>query len=159
MKRGPNRAPGGFLQSIPLKGPFDTLGIDYMGPFQTSRKRNKYLLVAVDHLTKWVETRPVRAATSANACHFLFEQIVLRHGAPSKILTDRGLHFVNKMMSILTKLIGIEHLASSDCNPLCSVLTERMNFALSQAIKSRVSTDHKDWEELVPYKLFCVNTS
>ena len=48
MKRGPNRAPGWFLQSIRCKGPFDTVGRDYVGPFQTSKRRNKYPLVAVD---------------------------------------------------------------------------------------------------------------
>ena len=96
--------------------------MDYVGPIQTSKRRNKYLLVAVDQLTKWVETRPVRAPTAANACHFLFEQIILRHGALAKILTDRGSHFVNKMIKDLTRLIQIEHLATSGYNPECNGL-------------------------------------
>ncbi|GJV69347.1 reverse transcriptase domain-containing protein [Tanacetum coccineum] len=35
---------------------FDVWGIDFMGPFPSSRG-NKYILVAVDYLSKWVETK------------------------------------------------------------------------------------------------------
>ena len=91
--------------------------------------------------------------------HFLFEQIILRHGVPAKILTDRGTHFVNKMIKDLTKLIQIEHLTTSGYHPECNGLTERMNLTLSQAIKSYVSIDHRDWDELVPYVTFCINSS
>ncbi|GJZ04858.1 reverse transcriptase domain-containing protein, partial [Tanacetum coccineum] len=35
---------------------FDIWGIDFMGPFPSSRG-NKYILVAVDYLSKWVEAK------------------------------------------------------------------------------------------------------
>ncbi|GJV36857.1 reverse transcriptase domain-containing protein [Tanacetum coccineum] len=35
---------------------FDVWGIDFMGPFPSSRG-NKYILVAVDYLSKWVEVK------------------------------------------------------------------------------------------------------
>ncbi|GJY43814.1 reverse transcriptase domain-containing protein [Tanacetum coccineum] len=35
---------------------FDLWGIDFMGPFPSSRG-NKYILVAVDYLSKWVEAK------------------------------------------------------------------------------------------------------
>jgi len=34
---------------------FDVWGIDFMGPFPSSRG-NKYILVAVDYVSKWVES-------------------------------------------------------------------------------------------------------
>ena len=63
------------------------------------------------------------------------------------------------MMSNLTKLIGIKHLTTPVYKPECIGLIELMNFTLSQAIKSYVSIDHKDWDKLVPYITFCINTS
>nr|GFB27128.1 reverse transcriptase domain-containing protein [Tanacetum cinerariifolium] len=50
---------------------FNVWGIDFMGPFRSSRG-NKYILVAVDYLSKWVEakalppTTPVLFANSSN---------------------------------------------------------------------------------------------
>ena len=103
--------------------------------------------------------RAVRAATAANACHFFLEQVVLRHGAPARLLTDKGSHFCNKMLEQLTKLVGTEHVTTSGYHPQCNGLTERMNLTLAQATKVYVSADHKDWDELVPYITFCINTS
>jgi hypothetical protein len=159
MKKNPQTRPGGFLQPIPVQGPFHTIGIDYCGPFTTSRRRNKYLLVAVDHLTKWVEAKAVPAATAANAAHFVMERIILRHGAPACILSDRGSHFVNSLLKNLLDLLGIAHSTTTSYNPQANGLTERMNKTLSIAISHYVSSDHKDWDELVPYITWCINTS
>nr|GFC24804.1 reverse transcriptase domain-containing protein [Tanacetum cinerariifolium] len=45
--------PQNFIQICEI---FDVWGIDFMGPFLSS-KRNKYIIVAVDYLSKWVETK------------------------------------------------------------------------------------------------------
>ena len=45
---------------------FDVCGIDYMGPFPKSHNC-KYILVAVDYISKWVEALPCRAADAKHA--------------------------------------------------------------------------------------------
>nr|GEZ36213.1 reverse transcriptase domain-containing protein [Tanacetum cinerariifolium] len=45
--------PQNFIQIYEI---FDVWGIDFMGPFLSS-KGNKYILVAVDYLSKWVEAK------------------------------------------------------------------------------------------------------
>ncbi len=47
--------PTGMLQSIKVDRPFQKIGVDLLGPFPTSLKGNKMIIVAVDYLTKWVE--------------------------------------------------------------------------------------------------------
>ncbi|GKB08540.1 reverse transcriptase domain-containing protein [Tanacetum coccineum] len=44
------------LNSIQVCEIFDVWGIDFMGPFPSSRG-NKYILVAIDYLSKWVEAK------------------------------------------------------------------------------------------------------
>ncbi|GKF14352.1 reverse transcriptase domain-containing protein [Tanacetum coccineum] len=53
---------------------FDVWGIDFMGPFPSSRG-NKYILVAVDYLSKWVEAK----ALPTNDAR-IFAKVMLKHG-------------------------------------------------------------------------------
>nr|GEU69400.1 reverse transcriptase domain-containing protein [Tanacetum cinerariifolium] len=49
---------------------FDVWGIDFMGPFPSSRG-NKYILVAVDYLSKWVEAKALPTNDARVVCKFL----------------------------------------------------------------------------------------
>nr|GEU51656.1 reverse transcriptase domain-containing protein [Tanacetum cinerariifolium] len=68
-------------------------GIDFMGPFPSSRG-NKYILVAVDYLSKWVEAKALPTNDARVVCKFL-KYLFTRFGAPRAIISDHGTHFCN----------------------------------------------------------------
>nr|GFB52011.1 reverse transcriptase domain-containing protein [Tanacetum cinerariifolium] len=70
---------------------FDVWGIDFMGPFPSSRG-NKYILVAVDYLSKWVEAKALPTNNARVVCKFL-KSLFARFGSPRAIINDRGTHF------------------------------------------------------------------
>nr|GFB47562.1 reverse transcriptase domain-containing protein [Tanacetum cinerariifolium] len=70
---------------------FDIWGIDFMGPFPSSRG-NKYILVAVDYLSKWVEAKALPTNDARLVCKFL-KSLFARFGAPRAIISDRGTYF------------------------------------------------------------------
>ncbi|GKE61709.1 reverse transcriptase domain-containing protein, partial [Tanacetum coccineum] len=72
---------------------FDIWGIDFMGPFPLSRG-NKYILVAVDYLSKWVEAKALPTNDARVVVKFL-KSLFSRFGAPRAIISDRGTHFCN----------------------------------------------------------------
>ncbi|GJS17223.1 reverse transcriptase domain-containing protein [Tanacetum coccineum] len=72
---------------------FDVWGIDFMGPFPSSRG-NKYILVAVDYLSKWVEAKALPTNDARVVCKFL-KSLFARFGAPRAIISDRGTYFCN----------------------------------------------------------------
>ncbi|GJS02187.1 putative reverse transcriptase domain-containing protein [Tanacetum coccineum] len=72
---------------------FDVWGIDFMGPFPSS-KGNKYILVVVDYLSKWVEAKALPTNDARVVCKFL-KSLFARFGAPRAIISDRGTHFCN----------------------------------------------------------------
>ncbi|GJT55416.1 reverse transcriptase domain-containing protein [Tanacetum coccineum] len=72
---------------------FDVWGIDFMGPFPSS-KGNKYILVAVDYLSKWVEAKALPTNDARVVCKFL-KSLFARFDAPRAIISDRGTHFCN----------------------------------------------------------------
>ncbi len=61
-----------------------------MGPFPETKNGNRYALVAIDHYSKWLESRPIKDHDVATATRFLEEKIICRFGLPRFILIDNG---------------------------------------------------------------------
>nr|GEZ24220.1 reverse transcriptase domain-containing protein [Tanacetum cinerariifolium] len=74
--------------SIQICEIFDVWGIDFMGSFSSSRG-NKYILVAVDYLSKWVEAKALPTNDAQVVCKFL-KSLFTRFGTPQAIISDRG---------------------------------------------------------------------
>nr|GFB61191.1 reverse transcriptase domain-containing protein [Tanacetum cinerariifolium] len=68
---------------------FDVWGIDLMGPFPNS-KGNKYILVAVDYLSKWVEAKALPTNDARVVVKFL-KSLFSRFETPKAIISDREL--------------------------------------------------------------------
>ncbi|GKD12818.1 reverse transcriptase domain-containing protein [Tanacetum coccineum] len=94
---------------------FDVWGIDFMGPFPSS-KGNKYILVAVDYLSKWVEAKALPTNDARVVCKFL-KSLFARFGAPRAIISDRGTHFCNDQFTKVMLKYGVTHRLSTGYHP------------------------------------------
>nr|GFC73363.1 reverse transcriptase domain-containing protein [Tanacetum cinerariifolium] len=83
---------------------FYVWGIDFMGPFPSSRG-NKYILVAVDYLSKWVKAKALPTNDTRVVCKFL-KNLFARFGAPRAIISDRGTHFCNDQFTKVMQKYG-----------------------------------------------------
>lgn len=133
--------------------------MDFLGPMSTSEKGNKYVVVMTDHHTKWVEAIATPDATASCAANAFLEAVVLHHGAPEKVITDRGKHFVADMMEELFKLTSTNHSHTTAYHPQTNGLCERFNRTLADMLSQYVSTNHHDWDQFLPYVLFAYNSS
>nr|GEZ43609.1 reverse transcriptase domain-containing protein [Tanacetum cinerariifolium] len=85
-------------------GNFIIKGIDFMGPFSSS-KGNKYILVAVDYLSKWVKAKALPTNDPRVVVKFL-KSLFSRFGTPKAIISDRGTHFCNdQFLKVMAKII------------------------------------------------------
>ena len=105
---------------------FDCWGIDFMGPFPSSYG-NKYILVAVDYVSKWVEA--VASPTNdASVVIKLFKSIIFpRFGVPRIVISDGGTHFINKVFVGLLKKNGVQHRVATPYHPQTSGQVEVSN--------------------------------
>lgn len=81
-----------------LNGPFHTISIDLMGPYTRSRKGKKYILVATDLFSKWVEAYPLNSTTSSKIIQLLEQELFSRFGYPKVVISDNGSQFTSKAM-------------------------------------------------------------
>ena len=78
------------LTSITSPQPFSTWGIDIMGSLPLGKKQVKFLVVAIDYFTKWVETEPLAIITKAKIQHFVWKNLICRFGIPQIIISNNG---------------------------------------------------------------------
>nr|GEY89178.1 reverse transcriptase domain-containing protein [Tanacetum cinerariifolium] len=89
---------------------FEVWGIDFMGPFPSS-KGNKYILVAVDYLSKWVEAKALPTNDARVLVKFL-KSLFSQLGTQKAIISDRVLN--RGLKRILEKMVGENRALWSD---------------------------------------------
>src|SRR4051812_37907774 len=101
--------------------------------------------MAIDYFTKWPETKAITEATASQVAHFVYEDIICRHRCPTKILTDRGIHFNNKIVDELMEKFKIRHLLSTPYHPQTNGLVERFNRTLCQSL-AKTAQEIANWD-------------
>nr|GEW63714.1 reverse transcriptase domain-containing protein [Tanacetum cinerariifolium] len=104
---------------------FDVWGIDFIGPFLNS-KGNKYILVAVDYLSKWVEAKALPTNDARVVVKFL-KSLFSRFGTPKAIISDRGTHFCYDQFAKVMSKYGVTHRLSTAYHPQTSGQVEVTN--------------------------------
>nr|GEX74591.1 hypothetical protein [Tanacetum cinerariifolium] len=107
--------PQNFIQVCEI---FDVWGIDFMGPFPSSRG-NKYILVAVDYLSEWVEAKALPTNDARVVCKFL-KNLFARFGTPRAIVSDRGTHFCNDQFAKVMLKFGVTYRLDTSYHPQTS---------------------------------------
>src|SRR3954449_554438 len=147
-----------LLHPIPVHSPFYQVGIDFVGPLPRTQRGKKYILVAMDYLTKWPEAQAVAEANADTTVNFIYEQILCRHGCPQIILSDRGTHFNNQVVKKLTEKFKINHLFSTPYHPQTNELVKRFNRTLCESL-AKLSLKNNNWNLYIALTLFAYRTT
>lgn len=159
-RKTPPTRPAGLLQPIePPEKPFQQIGMDLLGPFPTSTNGNKWIVVATDYLTRYAETASLPSGTAIEVASFFVKNIVLRHGAPMVLITDRGTAFTAELTQQILRLSHTVHRKTTAYHPQTNGLTERLNKTLADMLAMYVDVGHKTWDEVLPYVTFAYNTA
>jgi hypothetical protein len=135
---------------------FKHIGIDIMGPLPQTIRGKRYIVLAVDLFSKWVEAKPIKDADAQTISEFVYEDIICRHGIPMRMTSDRGTEFVNDLITILAEKYKIKHITTTAYHPQGNGQTERSN----QTVKNILSkiTRKGDWDIYLPSALFVTRT-
>jgi hypothetical protein len=78
------------LKSIPVCDLFYRVALDIAGPLSETRSGNRYILVVIDHYSKWCEAKAVADHGTKTAAKFLEDDVICRYGVPIFVLTNNG---------------------------------------------------------------------
>lgn len=158
-RKHPRIKEAGLLQPIKVGGPFERFGIDHVGPLPETEAYNRYVIVAVDYLTKWCVTQATDSTNTKNVVDFVINRIVCQFGSPIEILSDRGSGFCSEIAEIFYKSLNIKHLKTTSFHPQTNGMCEATNGIIGEMLSYHVSTDHKDWDQILPQITFAYNVS
>nr|GEZ52462.1 reverse transcriptase domain-containing protein [Tanacetum cinerariifolium] len=136
---------------------FHIWGINFMGPFPSSRG-NKYILVAVDYLSKWVEAKALPTNDSRVVCKFL-KNLFARFGAPRAIISDRGTHFCNDQFIKVMQKYGVTYRLATLYHPQTSGQVEVSNRGLKRILERAVGENRTSWSDKLDDALWAFRTA
>lgn len=139
--------------------PMDVISVDIMGPFPESDTGNKYILVAGDHFSKWMEAYAIPDPEATTVARKLVDELFCRFSVPTHLHSDQGKQFESQVMKEICTILGIVKTWTSAYHPQCDGLVERFNRTLQSMLATTV-TDHPfNWEEALPKVCLAYNSS
>nr|GFB09447.1 reverse transcriptase domain-containing protein [Tanacetum cinerariifolium] len=137
--------PGAIMEPVTQRRKSLIQDIDFMGPFPSS-KGNKYILVAVDYLSKWVEAKALPTNDARVVVRFL-KSLFSRFGTPEAIISDRGTHFCNDQFLRVMAKYGVTHRLSTAYHPQTSGQVEVTNRGLKRILERTVGENRASWSD------------
>ncbi|GAU46761.1 hypothetical protein TSUD_92560 [Trifolium subterraneum] len=99
-------APANELKTLISPWPFAWWGMDILGPFPTAARQVKYLIVAMDYFTKWIEAEPLAKMGASHILRFFKRNVFARFGIPQVVVTDNGTQITNKKFQEFLATLG-----------------------------------------------------
>ncbi|CAJ2661849.1 unnamed protein product [Trifolium pratense] len=152
-------APPNELRSLSSPWPFSWWGMDLLGPFPTAAGQNKYLIVAVDYFTKWIEAEPLAHITTFNVLRFFKRNILARFGIPQVVITDNGTQFTDKKVREFMAKIGTTQHFTSVEHPQTNGQAEAANRVILRGLKRRLDEAKGKWTEELHSVLWSYRTT
>lgn len=130
----------------PVEKLFSTFSMDFAGPLPQSQHGNQYLLLAVEHLSRWVILKPTKSQTSTEAIKFFEDEIVRQFGSPGAIVTDGGPAFVSTAWRSALRSEGTNAKIVAPYSPQANGRAERMVRTVKAALTKVVLSEGGEWD-------------
>jgi transposase InsO family protein len=134
------------LQPIVTTAPFQLISIDFVH-LERSSGGNQYILVVVDHFSKYSHSYPTKNKSGVTEADRIFNVFIPGCGVPEKIHLDMGGKFENNLFKRLEQLADVTHSRTTPCHPQGNGVVERMNCTLLGMLRILPESYKSRWKD------------
>ncbi len=156
--KGTVRGPAPILQYLLPEAPWDIVSIDLL-QLPQSQYSSQYLLVCVDHLTRYVVLAPLKDKTATRVAHALVTHLFCPFSTPRVTLSDNRVEFRNAVVAEICSKFGITQTFTTAYHPASNGLVERANRKILEVLRPIVNDLLYNWEDWLPHIVASINSS
>ena len=112
--------------------------MNIVGPLPVAAAQKKFLLVATDYFSKWVEVEAYANIKDKDITNFVWKNIICRFGIPQTIIADNGPQFDSVVFKTFCLELKLKNLYSMPWYPQSNGQAEAMKKPLLSALKKRL---------------------
>eukprot|EP00922_Rhytidocystis_sp_ex-Travisia-forbesii_P052163 GHVS01077415.1.p1 GENE.GHVS01077415.1~~GHVS01077415.1.p1 ORF type:complete len:425 (-),score=6.63 GHVS01077415.1:381-1655(-) len=147
------RQKGSPLLPLPGDGPWHTIGMDIFGPLPKAADGSRFILVIIDHFSKWPIATPLKSITASTIISQLLS-VISDYGCPVKLLTDRGPQFMDTVLRGVCQKLGVEKVFTTAYYPQADGIAEAFMRVLKHNIAVMLQEQPHQWHRMLPQLLF-----
>ncbi|XP_047260196.1 uncharacterized protein K02A2.6-like [Capsicum annuum] len=133
--------------------------MDVIGPIEPPESNgHRFILVAIEYFTKWVEVASYRFAIKKVITDFIRNSLICRFGVPESIITNNRLNWNSHLMNEICDQFKIIHLNSTAYRPKMNGAVETANKNIKKILRKMVE-NNRSWHEILPYALLGYRTT
>ncbi len=139
-------------------GPFDVIGIDLL-QLPRSLQGSTYVLVCVDHFSRFVVLAPLHDKSATTVAHALVTHLFCPFTTPRVLLSDNGTEFKNQILTDICTQYNIKQTYITAHHPASNGLVERTNRKILEILRHLAGKFHETWEDWLPQVAASINGS
>jgi hypothetical protein len=152
----PGRAPFQEYEFPQTRG--EMFSIDLVGKLPQTFDGNRYIFVAIDIATKWIEVAALPDMTTETVARAFIREVVCRHGTPRVLRSDRGAQFTSAVFKQAMIFLGIEQSFGIAYHHQDNAV-ERHNGTLQQILAHYVRNDPQNWDQYLHLTALAMRTA
>ena len=130
--------PSETLKPISSPWPFAQWVMDIVGPLPIAATQKKFLLIAIDYFSKWVEAKTYANIKDKDVTKFIWKNIICQFGIPQAIIANNGPQFDSIAFRNFCSELKIQNLYFTSRYPQSNGQTEATNKTLLTALKKKL---------------------
>ncbi|GKB66300.1 gag-pol polyprotein [Tanacetum coccineum] len=149
---------GLYMPLSVLLAPWEDVSLDFITGLPRTQHHKDSVMVVVDRFSKMAYFVACNTTYDAvQVANLYFKEIVRLHGVPKTMVSDRDVKFLSHFWLTLWRKLGTKLKFSTSSHPQTDGQTEVTNRTLGSLLRALITTNLKQWEELLPRAEFAYN--